>query len=122
MQKCMAYQVERGGVGIDDHDIAVADIAHICCVAHHGFHVNRKPVRSRTNDLAKIAGTGENDLAQGATKAQGIALISRLELPPELFDLSFLIKAREHLAKAVQSKDVWRQVRAFEDRFKLRGR
>src|SRR5437879_8743135 len=122
MQKSVAHQVERVACRIDDHDIPVADIAHVRFVADHGLYIDAERSHSRTNDFAKIRGAGQDDLSERLTNTGGGALVSRFELAPEVFDLRFLIKICEHLAKTIERKHIWRQFLTFEDGLELRRR
>ena len=122
MQECMAHQVKRRRRGIDDHNIAVSDVAHIRFVADHGLYIHPEGSHSWTDDFSKISGGGQDDSSEWLAETGRSALIGGLELAPELFNLCFFVKICEHLAKTIEGQHTWRQLVAFKGELEFRRR
>ena len=115
VQEGVAHHVDGRRSGIDHHDVRVADIPHVRFASHQRLYIDSELPCARMKNFPKISCGDVNDLSQRLTHIRGRAIVSGLKLAPNLFDLRFPIKRREHRAKTVECHHVGGQLPAPRD-------
>src|SRR5215472_9093309 len=119
----MTDHVLRNVLGSAQHQrIVVAEITDVGDPPHQRFDHNRELACAiGLENLAKIRSGSENNLRQRLLKALDFPVIDRLNLPPEVSDVLFLVIAGEEFAETRQGNHFRRQFVAAQDGLK-RGR